>query len=122
MYNNQAWYFRAQQTFPEGGEQVIQFLYDEIHRFCIFTLALSFPQWFVSEKPAQAGNLPSPQAPGIVLPASGHAPSQNTNDMGWHIWESKKWLQSRPEDSRQEPHFQQEQILFILANRTEYIK
>lgn len=82
MYKNQAWYFRAQQTSSEGGEQVIRFLHPP---FLYFPRRLAF----LGGLRVKSWRAPS-RAPRISLPASGHAPSQNTNDVGWHIWESKQ--------------------------------
>lgn len=106
MYKTQAWHFGAQQTFSEGGEQVIQFLHDKIHYFYIFTAALRFPWWFASEKPAQAGDLPLTP---LLEPQGFHSLRAATHPHGIPMtWDGtsgnqNKGLQNRLADCRQEP-------------------
>lgn len=61
--------------------QVIRFLWsahDKIQHFCA-------PPWHL----ALLGGRRSSRAPGTSVPASGHVPSQHTNETGWHIWEPR---------------------------------
>lgn len=60
--------------------QVIWFIcsaHDKIQHLCA-------PPWLL----ALLGGRSS-RAPGTSVPASGHVPSQHTNETGWHIWEPR---------------------------------
>lgn len=52
--------------------------HDKIQHFCA-------PPWHL----ALLGGRRSSRAPGTSVPASGHVPSQHTNETGWHIWEPR---------------------------------